>query len=127
PPAAPFQFKGAMRESEQHPTRVRTREIELNPPITVYDPSGPYTDEHAEIDVRKGLSRIRERWILDRGDVQVLDSVSSEYGRARLADQSLDELRFEYRHKPKVAKEGCNVTQLHYARKGIIKIGRAHV
>src|SRR5690606_26166510 len=59
-------------------------------------------------------------WILDRGDVDVLDSISSAYGQARLADKSLDELRFEYSHKPKVAKEGKNVTQLYYAKKGII-------
>ncbi len=115
-----FPIKVAMREIAQHPTRLSTGELELNPPITVYDTSGPYTDEHADIDVRKGLARIREQWILDRGDVQVLDSISSEYGKARLADQSLDELRFEYSHQPKVAKEGGNVTQLHYARKGMI-------
>ncbi len=115
-----FPIKIAMREIAQHPTRLSTGELEINPPITVYDTSGPYTDEHAEIDVRKGLSRIREQWILDREDVHVLDSISSEYGKARLADQSLDELRFEYSHKPKVAKDGYNVTQLHYARKGMI-------
>ncbi|RZF62093.1 phosphomethylpyrimidine synthase ThiC [Sphingobacterium corticibacterium] len=115
-----FPIKVAMREIAQHPTRLSTGELELNPPITVYDTSGPYTDEHADIDVRKGLARIREQWILDRGDAQVLDSISSEYGKARLADQSLDELRFEYSHQPKVAKEGGNVTQLHYARKGMI-------
>ncbi|PRD46307.1 phosphomethylpyrimidine synthase ThiC [Sphingobacterium haloxyli] len=115
-----FPIKIAMREIAQHPTKLSTGEIDINPPITVYDTSGPYTDEHASIDVRKGLPRIREQWILDRGDVEVLESISSEYGKARLADQSLDELRFEYSHKPKVATEGGNVTQLHYARKGII-------
>ncbi|PRD56125.1 phosphomethylpyrimidine synthase ThiC [Sphingobacterium gobiense] len=115
-----FPIKIAMREIAQHPTKLSTGEIDINPPITVYDTSGPYTDEHADIDVRKGLPRLREQWILDRGDVHVLDNISSEYGKERLADQSLDELRFEYSHKPKIAKEGCNVTQLHYARKGII-------
>ncbi|MBD1433679.1 phosphomethylpyrimidine synthase ThiC [Sphingobacterium sp. DN00404] len=115
-----FPIKVAMREIAQHPTRLSTGALEINPPITVYDTSGPYTDEHAAIDVRKGLARIREQWILDRGDVQVLDNISSEYGKARLADQSLDELRFEYSHKPKVAKEGYNVTQLHYAKRGMI-------
>lgn len=115
-----FPIKVAMREIEQHPTKLSSGEIEINPPITIYDTSGPYTDERAEIDVRKGLSRIREQWILDRGDVQVLDNISSEYGKVRLADQSLDDLRFEYSHKPKVGREGSNVTQLHYARKGVI-------
>ncbi|MBD1426917.1 phosphomethylpyrimidine synthase ThiC [Sphingobacterium arenae] len=115
-----FPIKVAMREIEQHPTKLSSGEIEINPPITLYDTSGPYTDERVEIDVRKGLSRIREQWILDRGDVQVLDNISSEYGKVRLADQSLDDLRFEYSHKPKIAKVGSNVTQLHYARKGII-------
>jgi len=115
-----FPIKVAMREIEQHPTKLSSGEIEINPPITIYDTSGPYTDEGAEIDVRKGLSRIREQWILDRGDVQVLDNISSEYGKVRLADQSLDDLRFEYSHKPKVGREGSNVTQLHYARKGVI-------
>ncbi|TYR36278.1 phosphomethylpyrimidine synthase ThiC [Sphingobacterium phlebotomi] len=115
-----FPIKVAMREIAQHPTRLSTGGLEINPPITVYDTSGPYTDEHAAIDVRKGLARIREQWILDRGDVQVLDNISSEYGKERLKDQSLDELRFEYSHKPKVAKEGYNVTQLHYAKKGMI-------
>ena len=115
-----FPIKVAMREIAQHPTKLSTGDIEVNPPITVYDTSGPYTDENAAIDIRKGIVRLREQWILDRGDVQVLDGITSAYGRERLADQSLDDLRFAYSHKPKVAMEGRNVTQLHYARKGII-------
>ena len=115
-----FPIKVAMREIAQHPTKLSTGEIEVNPPITVYDTSGPYTDENAAIDIRKGIVRLREQWIVDRGDVQVLDGITSAYGRERLADQSLDDLRFAYSHKPKVAMEGHNVTQLHYARKGII-------
>ncbi len=115
-----FPIKVAMREIAQHPTKLSTGDIEVNPPITVYDTSGPYTDENAAIDIRKGIVRLREQWILDRGDVQVLDGITSAYGRERLADQSLDDLRFAYSHKPKVAMEGHNVTQLHYARKGII-------
>ncbi|MCC2598175.1 phosphomethylpyrimidine synthase ThiC [Sphingobacterium sp. FBM7-1] len=115
-----FPIKVAMREIAQHPTKLSNGAVEVNPPITVYDTSGPYTDENATIDIRKGIVRLREQWIVDRGDVQVLDGITSAYGRERLADQSLDDLRFAYSHKPKVAMEGHNVTQLHYARKGII-------
>ncbi|SFS45952.1 phosphomethylpyrimidine synthase ThiC [Sphingobacterium wenxiniae] len=115
-----FPIQVAMREISLQPTKLSNGKIEYNPPVTIYDTSGPYTDENAEIDIRKGLTRIREQWILDRGDVDILDTISSEYGRARLADKSLDELRFEYSHRPKVAKAGKNVTQLYYAKKGII-------
>ncbi len=115
-----------------HPIRVAMREISLsntklsnggeekNPPITLYDTSGPYTDEELTIDVRQGISRIREQWILDRQDVEILDGISSEYGQARLADDRLDELRFSYSHRPMRAKPDANVTQLHYAKQGII-------
>lgn len=115
-----------------HPIRVAMREIclsntklsnggeEENPPITIYDTSGPYTDEELTIDVRQGISRIREQWILDRQDVEILNGISSEYGQARLADKRLDELRFSYSHQPMRAKQDANVTQLHYAKKGII-------
>lgn len=115
-----------------HPIRVAMREISLsntklsnggeeeNPPITIYDTSGPYTDEELTIDVRRGISRIREQWILDRQDVEILDGISSEYGQARLADKRLDELRFSYSHQPMRAKPNANVTQLHYAKQGII-------
>lgn len=113
-------IKVAMREITLSPTKLTNGEIEINPPVTIYDTSGAYTDENIKIDVRKGLSRIREQWILDRGDVEVLSGITSEYGKERLADKKLDELRFEYSHMPKVAKEGKNVTQLYYAKKGII-------
>jgi len=115
-----------------HPIRVAMREISLsntklsnggeekNPPITLYDTSGPYTDEELTIDVRQGITRIREQWILDRQDVEILDGISSEYGQARLADDRLDELRFSYSHRPMRAKPDANVTQLHYAKQGII-------
>ena len=93
---------------------------ETNAPVTVYDTSGPYTDPAVEIDVRKGLPRLRESWISQRGDVEQLSSISSEYGIARLNDPKLDELRFTHTTKPYRAKAGQNVTQLHYARKGII-------
>ncbi|MCL1668271.1 phosphomethylpyrimidine synthase ThiC [Elizabethkingia ursingii] len=115
-----FPIKVAMREISLSPTRLSSGGIEVNPLVTVYDTSGPYTDDQAVIDVRKGLPRIREQWILDREDVKVLEGITSEYGKKRLADTKLDDLRFEYSHKPMVAKEGRNVSQLYYAKKGII-------
>lgn len=115
-----FPIQVAMREIAQQPTKLSNGRTEINPSITIYDTSGPYTDENAIIDVRKGLPRIREQWIVDRGDVESLENITSLYGKERLADKSLDELRFEYSHKPKIAKEGKNVTQLYYAKKGMI-------
>ncbi|MGJ1204160.1 phosphomethylpyrimidine synthase ThiC [Sphingobacterium lactis] len=110
----------AMREITLSPTKLSNGELEVNPPISIYDTSGPYSDEQASIDIRKGLPRIREQWIMDRGDVDTLAQISSVYGQQRLADSRLDELRFAYNHKAKKAKEGQNVTQLHYAKQGII-------
>lgn len=93
---------------------------EQNPPIFVYDCSGPYTDPQATIDVRKGLAPIRAAWIAERDDTEQLDGLTSEYGRMREADTSLDHLRFELQRKPRRAKAGQNVTQMHYARRGIV-------
>ncbi|WP_374494130.1 phosphomethylpyrimidine synthase ThiC [Zoogloea sp.] len=94
---------------------------EKNPPIFVYDCSGPYTDPTARIDIRSGLPALRQRWIEERGDTEVLPDLSSEFGRARAADPKLDELRFPGLHrKPRRAKAGANVSQMHYARQGII-------
>lgn len=115
-----YPIKVAMREISLSDTKLANGKIEKNPPITIYDTSGPYTDENIEIDIRKGLPRIREQWILDRQDVDILEVISSEYGRERLNNPKLDELRFKNLHKPKRAKEGTNVTQLYYAKKGII-------
>jgi phosphomethylpyrimidine synthase len=92
--------------------------IEKNPPITIYDTSGPFTDPNIEIDIRKGLPRIREQWILDRNDVEELSEISSEYGKERLNDVKLNDLRFEYLHKP--MRAGANVSQLYYAKQGLI-------
>jgi phosphomethylpyrimidine synthase len=102
------------------PLRVPMREIAQsggNPPIAVYDTSGPYTDPAATIDIRKGLPPLRETWILDRGDVDTLPGPSSAYGRARLSDPKLAELRFDLHRKP---RRGRCVTQMHYAKKGIV-------
>src|SRR5690606_25293746 len=108
-----------MREIAQSPTKALTGDIE-NPPITVYDTSGPYTDPEARIDLRHGLAPVREAWIIERDDTRELDGPSSEYGRRRMQDAELAGLRFEHIRKPRVAKSGMNVTQMHYARRGII-------
>jgi phosphomethylpyrimidine synthase len=110
----------AMREISLTPTKLASGGEEENLPITVYDTSGPYTDENMVIDVRKGLHRLREKWILDRNDVEALSEISSVYGKERLNDDSLENLRFEHLRKPLKAKPGANVSQMHYAKKGII-------
>lgn len=90
-----------------------------NPPVYVYDTSGPYSDPAVSIDLRKGLPRLREQWIRSR-EVEQLKEISSEYGRQRLADRSLDHLRFEHICLPYRAKAGCQVSQMYYAKQGII-------
>lgn len=113
-------IKVAMREISLSPTKLTGGKTEDNPSVIVYDTSGPYTDEQVTIDIKKGLPRMREQWILDRKDVDQLTDVSSDYGRQRKEDTSLDALRFEHIKKPLRAKKGSNVTQMHYAKKGII-------
>ncbi len=93
---------------------------EPNPPLWVYDTSGPYTDPAARIDIRSGLPALRARWIEERGDVETLDGPSSAYGRERLADAKLAELRFDLKRAPRRARAGRTVTQMHYARRGIV-------
>lgn len=93
---------------------------EPNPPIFVYDTSGPYTDPEVTIDIRKGLPPLRARWIEERGDTEELPGPTSEYGRARLTDPKLAHLRFDLKRRPRRARAGMNVTQMHYARRGII-------
>jgi phosphomethylpyrimidine synthase len=95
--------------------------FEANPPVYVYDTSGPYTDPDAKIDIRSGLAATpRLPWILERDDTEELAGPTSEYGQARLADPALAELRFNLHRQPRRAKAGKNVTQMHYARQGII-------
>ena len=108
-----------MREIEQHGTALRGG-IEANPVITVYDTSGPYTDPQAHIDLRRGLPALRAPWIAERGDTEELADLTSRYGRARAADSNLAHLHFAHRRAPRCAKAGANVTQMHYARQGII-------
>ncbi|KZE83077.1 phosphomethylpyrimidine synthase ThiC [Myroides marinus] len=115
-----YPIQVAMREISLNDTKLSNGATEKNNPVTVYDTSGPYTDPNIIIDIRKGIPRLREEWILDRNDVETLSSITSEYGKARLADDKLDHLRFEFRHNPKEAKAGANVTQLYYAKNGII-------
>ncbi len=115
------QIKVAMREISLSDTiDSMTKKKTPNEPVTVYDTSGPYTDPNKKIDIHAGIDRIREDWIKDRGDVEELDGFSSEYCNERLNDKSLDHMRFSLIKKPLRAKKGQNVTQLHYAKKGII-------
>ncbi|MFN5880940.1 MAG: phosphomethylpyrimidine synthase ThiC, partial [Burkholderiales bacterium] len=108
-----------MREIRQSDTPAGMG-AEPNPPIFVYDTSGPYTDPQARIDIRKGLPALRGAWIEERGDTEVMSGPSSAYGRERLADSRLAELRFDLAREPRRARTGANVTQMHYARKGLI-------
>ncbi|HWS77114.1 MAG TPA: phosphomethylpyrimidine synthase ThiC [Thermomonas sp.] len=109
----------AMREiaQTQTPTLFGGEE---NPPITVYDPSGPYTDPDARIDLAAGLPALRAKWIEERGDTELLSQLSSAFGRGREHDPKLAAVRFPSRTLPRVAKAGANVSQMHYARKGIV-------
>ena len=104
--------------------RVGMREILTEDPetpvVTVYDTSGPYSDVDAKLDVTKGIERFREPWIMERGDAEQLDDITSAYGRARRENHELDHLRFNAEHHPLRAKAGHHLTQLDYARKGIV-------
>lgn len=114
-------IKVGMREIYLSDTKDSlTGKMTTNEPVTVYDTSGPYTDPNKAIDIHKGIERIREQWILDRNNVEQLETFSSGYSKQRLNDTSLDHMRFSLLKKPLRAKEGENVTQLHYAKKGII-------
>ena len=94
--------------------------VERNDAVYVYDTSGPYTDPDARIDVRRGLPPLRAPWIEERGDTEPLGGVSSEYGRHRQGDPKLAPLRFVHLRAPRRARPGANVTQMHYARQGIV-------
>ena len=93
---------------------------EANPPIPVYDTSGAYGDPNAEIDLKQGLPHIRSAWLNERGDTEILSGLSSEYGLERAHDPHTAHLRFNQITRPRRAKAGRNVTQMHYARQGII-------
>ncbi|HDZ8835882.1 TPA: phosphomethylpyrimidine synthase ThiC [Aeromonas dhakensis] len=104
-------FVGGTKEAPQ---------FEPNEPVPVYDTSGPYGEEAAPIDVRRGLPRLRENWVLERADTEALEGLSSTFTQERLADEGLDHLRFEHLPSARRAKPGRRVTQLHYARAGIV-------
>ncbi|WP_194725365.1 phosphomethylpyrimidine synthase ThiC [Noviherbaspirillum malthae] len=108
-----------MREISQSDTPASFG-AEKNPPIYVYDTSGLYTDPQAQIDIRSGLPALRARWIAERGDTEELPGPTSKYGIERLNDPKLAELRFNLHRKPRRALPGKNVSQMHYARQGII-------
>ncbi len=108
-----------MREISQTPTRT-DRGMEMNPPVTVYDTSGPYTDPAVPIDLLRGLPPLRAPWITERADSEQLAGPTSAYGQARLNDPKTAGLRFVDLRAPKRAQAGKNVTQMHYARQGII-------
>ena len=124
--------KKAYVEGSRADLRVPMREIALsetpkmfgsaepNAPFFVYDTSGPYTDPAVTIDLAAGLAPLRARWIADRGDTEVLAALSSEFGRSREANAKLDSVRFGHRPMPRRAKAGMNVSQMHYARRGIV-------
>ena len=108
-----------MREITVSATRTEAG-VEANAPVTVYDTSGPYTDPAAHIDLLRGLPALRAAWIAERGDTEELGGPSSIFGRIRAADEKTDALRFGHIRKPRKAVAGANVTQMHYARRGII-------
>lgn len=117
------------REIAQSPTKRHTPqairglaepEAVPNPPVVVYDTSGPYTDPDVTINLRNGIAPLRHTWITRRDDVEELPGISSAYGRQRLADRNLDAVRFGHLRKPLKAKLGRNVSQMHYARRGLI-------
>jgi phosphomethylpyrimidine synthase len=118
-------------EGSRPDIRVPNREIsqsdtpasmgaEVNPPLTVYDTSGPYTDPAVPIDIRSGLPALRAEWIAERADTEVLSGPTSRFGVERLTDPRLAELRFNLKRAPRRAKSGANVSQMHYARRGIV-------
>jgi phosphomethylpyrimidine synthase len=127
-------FTGSQKmyvEGSRPDIRVPMREITLadtptdfggekNPPVRVYDTSGPYTDPAVKIDLRTGLPEVRTAWIEERNDTEVLEESHSEFTNERLSDPKLAALRFNLTRKPRRAKPGMNVSQMHYAKKGIV-------
>ncbi len=118
-----FPIKVGMRKINLTPT-VKVEKGEKvsvpNDPVVVYDTSGPYTDKNILTDINKGLPRLREQWIKERNDTEQLDSITSEYGLMRLNDNKLDAIRFQQHYKPLRAKKGHSITQMAYAKAGII-------
>ena len=117
------ELRVAMRKVEQVPSTNFVdgeKVLTPNPEVYVYDTSGPFSDADMSIDLKKGLPRMREEWIVGRGDVEQLPEITSEYGQMRRDDKSLDHLRFEHIALPYRAKKGEAITQMAYAKRGII-------
>lgn len=117
------EIRVAMRKVQQMPTVKKVdgeKQMTKNPDVFIYDTSGPFSDPQADLDLKKGLPRLREEWIVKRGDVELLPEISSEYGRQRRDDASLDHLRFEHIALPYRAKQGESISQMYYAKQGII-------
>ena len=112
-------LKVGMREIHQTPTSASFG-FEENPPIPVYDTSGPFTDPTVQVNLLEGIPDVRLNWILERNDTEQLNAPTSEYGLARQSDPHLAHLRFAHLRAPRRAKAGKNVSQMHYARQGII-------
>lgn len=120
-PGERFDVRVPMRKIALSPTKDENGNQTENEAVIVYDTSGPYTDPEYRVDLNKGLPKIREEWINERKDTEILEGLSSQYGQARLNDKSLDALRFEHINtRPRVAKPGKHITQMYYARQGII-------
>ena len=118
-----FPIKVGMRKINLTPTvKIENGEkkITQNAPVVVYDTSGAYTDKNIKTDINEGLPRLREQLIADRNDTVQLDSITSDYGKMRLQDKSLDGIRFKKQYKPRKAKPGKEITQMAYAKAGII-------
>lgn len=117
------EIKVAMRRVRLTPTVITKNGLKTfseNRPVYVYDTSGPFSDPCTETDLEKGLPRIREEWIAERGDTERLSGLASEYGRKRAADTALNDIRFKHAPLPLRAKEGHRITQMYYARQGVI-------
>jgi len=115
----PSGLQVAMREVQQTPSHT-AQGPQPNEPLALYDTSGPYTDPQALVDLNQGLVPMRQAWIEARGDTQLLPGVSSDYGRLRQQDSRLAALRFTCNRPPRRAQTGANVTQMHYARRGLV-------
>ena len=114
-------IKAPIRMIEQLPTRIG-EEVVSNPPIPVYDTSGPYSDPDVVINLEKGLPRLRDAWIYERNDTEQLAGPSSEYGVARANDEATKNLRFAHISAPRVAKAGQNVSQMHLLAKALLPL-----
>jgi phosphomethylpyrimidine synthase len=116
-----YPIKVPMREIQLSPTQISGKEMEENPPIYVYDTSGPYSDPKFQINIEEGLPNQRKSWILERNDVEELPNLSSEFGQQRLSDPEMKKVRFpKINRNPLKAKAGKTPTQYYYAGQGII-------